>query len=197
MSAKIYVGNLSWNTNDDTLRQAFAMYGNIVDSIVMRDRETQRSRGFGFVTYSNQAEAEYAIEKMNDTELDGRRIRVNIANARSSGGGSSSTGYGQSGYNTGGGYSNASYGNPGGYNQSSSSTGQGYGAQNPLGGGSFPAYPQQGIKQSHLAEQPANNPLQVTLKEAATNRATLKETSSKATKEAMAIDLPLIFCPGM
>jgi cold-inducible RNA-binding protein len=53
----------------------------------MRDRETHRSRGFGFVTYSTEAEAHEAINRMNDTELDGRRIRVNIANARSGGGG--------------------------------------------------------------------------------------------------------------
>jgi RNA recognition motif-containing protein len=57
-------------------------------SIVMRDRETNRSRGFGFVTYSTGAEADAAIAGMNDQELDGRRIRVNIANARSGGGGS-------------------------------------------------------------------------------------------------------------
>ncbi|KAI0292702.1 hypothetical protein B0F90DRAFT_1645075 [Multifurca ochricompacta] len=88
------ISNLSWNTNDDTLRQAFSQFGNIVDSIVMRDRETQRSRGFGFVTYSNDAEAGYAIEKMNDAELDGRRIRVNIANARSGGGGGNTGGSG-------------------------------------------------------------------------------------------------------
>ena len=56
-------------------------------SIVMRDRETQRSRGFGFVTYGTEQEAHAAIAGMNDTELDGRRIRVNIANARSGGGG--------------------------------------------------------------------------------------------------------------
>jgi RNA recognition motif-containing protein len=55
--------------------------------IVMRDRETNRSRGFAFITYSTEAEAEYAIQEMNDKELDGRRIRINIANARSSGGG--------------------------------------------------------------------------------------------------------------
>ncbi len=53
----------------------------------MRDRETQRSRGFGFVTYGSDAEANAAIDGMNDTELDGRRIRVNIANARGGGSG--------------------------------------------------------------------------------------------------------------
>jgi RNA recognition motif-containing protein len=98
MSSKVYVSNLSWNTNDDTLRQAFEQYGNVVDSIVMRDRDTQRSRGFGFVTFSSDQEAEDAIQNMNDTELDGRRIRVNVANARPSGGGG---GYRQGG---GGGY---------------------------------------------------------------------------------------------
>jgi len=58
----------------------------------MRDRETQRSRGFGFVTLGNETEAHNAINCMNDTELDGRRIRVNIANARSGGGGPSTGG---------------------------------------------------------------------------------------------------------
>ncbi|KAI0279912.1 hypothetical protein BGY98DRAFT_966421 [Russula aff. rugulosa BPL654] len=85
--SKIYIGNLSWNTTEDTLNDAFHSFGSIVDSIVMRDRETQRSRGFGFVTFSSEAEAENAVNNMNDTEVDGRKIRVNIANARPSGGG--------------------------------------------------------------------------------------------------------------
>ncbi|CAG8908881.1 unnamed protein product [Penicillium egyptiacum] len=84
--SKIYVGNLSWSTNDESLRQAFSEFGQIVDSIVMVDRETGRSRGFGFVTYSSAEEAEAAITALNEQELDGRRIRVNLANARPSGG---------------------------------------------------------------------------------------------------------------
>ncbi|CAE6412547.1 unnamed protein product [Rhizoctonia solani] len=83
--AKIYVGNLSWNTNDDTLRNVFSQYGNVLDSIVMRDRETGRSRGFGFVTYATQEEASGAIATGNGIDLDGRQIKVNLANARGSG----------------------------------------------------------------------------------------------------------------
>ncbi|KAJ5801516.1 uncharacterized protein N7518_003584, partial [Penicillium psychrosexuale] len=85
--SKIYVGNLSWHTSDESLRAAFGEYGNIVDSIVMVDRETGRSRGFGFVTFSSAEEAEAAINALNEQDLDGRRIRVNLANARPSGGG--------------------------------------------------------------------------------------------------------------
>ncbi|KAG7446466.1 RNA-binding domain-containing protein [Guyanagaster necrorhizus] len=101
MSTKVYVGNLSWNTTDDSLRQAFSQFGQILDSIVMRDRESGRSRGFGFVTYGDAQEAQSAIEGLHEQELDGRRIKVNLANARGGGGGG---GYGSGGYQGGGGY---------------------------------------------------------------------------------------------
>ncbi|KAI8596091.1 hypothetical protein EDD21DRAFT_408641 [Dissophora ornata] len=109
MSAKLYVGNLSWNTNDDTLRDAFSAHGQVLDSIVMKDRETGRSRGFGFVTFASGEEADSAITAMNEQDLDGRRIRVNLANARPSGGGG---GGGGSGY--GGGYGGGQGGGGGG-----------------------------------------------------------------------------------
>ncbi|KIK91376.1 hypothetical protein PAXRUDRAFT_62666, partial [Paxillus rubicundulus Ve08.2h10] len=79
--------NLSWNTTDDTLSQAFSQYGQVTDSIVMKDRETGRSRGFGFVTFNSQEEAQAAIDALHEQDLDGRRVRVNLANARPSGGG--------------------------------------------------------------------------------------------------------------
>ncbi|KAF7350436.1 RNA-binding domain-containing protein [Mycena venus] len=108
MSSKLYIGNLSYNTNDDSLRNCFASFGNITDSIVMKDRETGRSRGFGFVTYSTDDEAQQAIDRMNDQDLDGRRVRVNLANPRPGGGGG---GYGGSsgGYSGGGGYNSGGY----------------------------------------------------------------------------------------
>jgi len=87
MAAKVYVGNLSWNTTDDTLRMAFNEYGQVLDSIVMRDRDTGRSRGFGFVTFGASQEADAAIAGLNEQELDGRRIKVNLANSRGGGGG--------------------------------------------------------------------------------------------------------------
>ncbi|KAH7335952.1 hypothetical protein B0J17DRAFT_668472 [Rhizoctonia solani] len=85
--SKLYVGNLSWNTTDDSLHQAFSEYGNVTDCIVMKDRETGRSRGFGFVTYSNNDEANAAVNALNGAEVDGRQLRVNLANARGGGGG--------------------------------------------------------------------------------------------------------------
>ncbi|KAI6157411.1 hypothetical protein BKA82DRAFT_1000593 [Pisolithus tinctorius] len=85
MSAKVYVSNLSWNTTDESLREAFSAFGQVLDSIVMRDRETGRSRGFAFVTYGSTEEAQATIAALNDQELDGRRIRVSMANARPSG----------------------------------------------------------------------------------------------------------------
>ncbi|KAK3297786.1 uncharacterized protein B0H64DRAFT_299100, partial [Chaetomium fimeti] len=79
--------NLSWNTNDETLGAAFSEFGQVLESIVMRDRDTGRSRGFGFVTLSSSEEAEAAIQGLNEQQLDGRNVRVSLANARGGGGG--------------------------------------------------------------------------------------------------------------
>ncbi|KAJ7136000.1 hypothetical protein C8R44DRAFT_838381 [Mycena epipterygia] len=117
--SKLYVGNLSWNTTDDTLRNAFSEFGTVTDSICMRDRETGRARGFGFVTYSTSGEAETAISKMNEFELDGRRIKVNMAGERGGGGGGRGGGYGGGG----GGYSGGGYSGGGNSGYDNSGTG--------------------------------------------------------------------------
>jgi cold-inducible RNA-binding protein len=79
---KLYVGNLSYDTNDDSLRQAFAAIGAVNTADVVTDRETGRSRGFGFVEMSNDDDARKAIEQLNDTSLDGRNITVAEARPR-------------------------------------------------------------------------------------------------------------------
>ena len=79
MSAKIYVGNLSWNTENEGLESLFSQYGNVVSAKVITDRETGRSRGFGFIEMSNGDEAAAAIEALNNYEHDGRNLRVNEA----------------------------------------------------------------------------------------------------------------------
>lgn len=84
---KLFVGNLSWNTDDETLRNAFAGYGELEDARVITDRETGRSRGFGFVTFHNADDANAAIEALDGGELDGRPIKVNPARERESRGG--------------------------------------------------------------------------------------------------------------
>ncbi|TFK34748.1 hypothetical protein BDQ12DRAFT_613023, partial [Crucibulum laeve] len=79
--------NLSWNTTDESLQHANFFFFHFLQSIVMKDRETGRSRGFGFVTFTSNEEAEAAITNLHDQEIDGRRIKVTIANARGGGGG--------------------------------------------------------------------------------------------------------------
>ncbi|KAI6000746.1 hypothetical protein EDD15DRAFT_2234295 [Pisolithus albus] len=110
MAAKLYVGNLSWNTTDDSLFEAFSQYGQVTDSIVMKDRETGRSRGFGFVTFNSADEADAAINALNDQELEGRRLKVNLANSRPSGGGGGGRGGYGGGRSGGGGYGGGGYG---------------------------------------------------------------------------------------
>jgi RNA recognition motif-containing protein len=75
----IYVGNLAYGTTDDDLRSAFAPYGAITSARVVFDKETGRSRGFGFVEMASQSEALAAIEALNQTELQGRQLRINEA----------------------------------------------------------------------------------------------------------------------
>jgi cold-inducible RNA-binding protein len=86
MNSKLFVGGLSWGTDDDGLRAAFEAFGDVTEAKVITDRETGRSRGFGFVTYQDAGDAREAIEKMNGAQLDGRTLTVNEANDRRSGG---------------------------------------------------------------------------------------------------------------
>ncbi|MEE4270240.1 MAG: RNA-binding protein [Thermoanaerobaculales bacterium] len=89
MSKKLFVGSLSWGMNDDSLRDAFSVHGEINEAVVITDRDSGRSRGFGFVTFENDESADAAVAALNGTELDGRTIRVDVAQAkeRSHGGG--------------------------------------------------------------------------------------------------------------
>jgi RNA recognition motif-containing protein len=86
---RIYVGNLSYSTSEQTLRETFERYGTVESATVITDRDTGRSRGFGFVEMSNDEEARNAIEALNGAEVDGRQLTVNEARPqeRRSGGG--------------------------------------------------------------------------------------------------------------
>ena len=87
MGKKLFIGGLSWDTNDDGLRQAFERFGAMDEVKVITDRETGRSRGFGFVTFAESDSATSAVSEMDGTELDGRTIRVNEAHDKPRGGG--------------------------------------------------------------------------------------------------------------
>ncbi|HEU5397620.1 MAG TPA: RNA-binding protein [Verrucomicrobiae bacterium] len=89
MSNKLFVGNLSFNTSENDLQDAFAAFGTVTEANLMMDRATSRPRGFGFVTMSTADEAQAAIAGLNGKELDGRALTVNVARPREerSGGG--------------------------------------------------------------------------------------------------------------
>ncbi|OGU73061.1 MAG: RNA-binding protein [Ignavibacteria bacterium RBG_16_34_14] len=82
MSTKLFVGSLPWSVNDKTLQQTFEAHGTVVSAKIITDRDTGRSRGFGFVEMENPTDAEKAIRALNNSELDGRNIIVNEAKAR-------------------------------------------------------------------------------------------------------------------
>jgi cold-inducible RNA-binding protein len=107
MDTKLYVGNLSYSTTEQDLQELFGQAGTVVSSTIIKDRETRRSKGFGFVEMSSQAEAENAIKMFNGYSLSNRELTVNIARPReerSSGGGGYGGYRGGSGGGRSGGY---------------------------------------------------------------------------------------------
>ncbi|KAI4166687.1 MAG: hypothetical protein LQ343_007840 [Gyalolechia ehrenbergii] len=118
--SKLFIGGLAWHTDDNALRVKFEEFGQVEEAIVVKDRDTGRSRGFGFVRFSEEQNADTAAAQMNNVEFDGRTIRVDKASERGAGGGGGGGfsggrggGYGGRGGGYGGG---GSYGGGGGYN---------------------------------------------------------------------------------
>ncbi|MCJ1389318.1 hypothetical protein MMC11_000146 [Xylographa trunciseda] len=139
--SKLFIGGLAWHTDDGALRAKFEEFGQVEEAIVVKDRDTGRSRGFGFVRYGQESDADAAINSMNNVEFDGRTIRVDKASERGSGGGGGGGGFGGGrggGYGAprggGGGYGGGGYGGGGG-NYSDRGQGGGYGGSGGGGGG--------------------------------------------------------------
>ncbi len=82
MSTKLFVGSLPWSVDDQKLQDTFEEYGNVVSAKVITDRETRRSRGFGFIEMEDSSEAQTAMNALNESELEGRTIIVNEAKPR-------------------------------------------------------------------------------------------------------------------
>ncbi len=121
MSKKLYIGNLPYNTTDDSLKQLFASAGEVTSANVIIDKMTGRSRGFGFIEMANDDEADKAVETFNGQEHEGRKLVVNEARPladrpprRSFGGGRGGGGGGRGGFGGGGGYGGGSRGGFGG-----------------------------------------------------------------------------------
>src|SRR5512133_2448760 len=146
MGNKLYVGNLAYSVRDDSLQEAFSQFGTVTSAKVMMDRDTGRSKGFGFVEMGSDAEAQSAINGMNGQALEGRAIVVNEARPReerpggfrSGGGGGGSYGGGGGGYGGGGGGGRSRYGTGGrGGSGGGSGGGGGYGGGGGGGRGGY------------------------------------------------------------
>ena len=87
MASKLYVGGMSYSTTSDSLRTLFAQFGTVESATVITDRISGDSRGFGFVEMSTEAEAQAAIQKLNDQPFEGRKLMVNVAKSPGAGGG--------------------------------------------------------------------------------------------------------------
>ncbi len=142
MGNKLYVGNLAYSVRDDALHQAFSQFGTVTSAKVMMDRDTGRSKGFGFVEMGTDAEAQAAINGMNGQALEGRAVVVNEARPREDrgfgGGGGGSRGGGYGGGGGGGGYGGGGGGGgrgPYGGGRSPYGTGGGRGGGGGFGGG--------------------------------------------------------------
>ncbi len=79
MAKKLFVGNISWGTTDEDFKALFEQYGEVEDSVIIKDKFSGRSKGFGFVTFTNAEDADKAIEALHDKEVDGRPLVVNEA----------------------------------------------------------------------------------------------------------------------
>ncbi|EOA88901.1 hypothetical protein ACJQWK_05631 [Exserohilum turcicum] len=139
--SKLFIGGLAWHTDDQTLRQKFEEFGPVEEAVVVKDRDTGRSRGFGFVRYSQETEADAAMQAMNNEEFDGRRIRVDKASDRAGGGAPRGGGYGGGG---GGGYRGGYGGGQGGYGGGGRGYGGGGGGWGPSQGGGGGGYQARG-----------------------------------------------------
>ncbi|WZZ85029.1 hypothetical protein YC2023_113608 [Brassica napus] len=129
-SSKLFIGGMEYGMNEDSLREAFSKYGEVVETRVILDRETGRSRGFGFVTFTSTEAASSAIQALDGQDLHGRIVKVNYAHDRTSGGGGyGGGGYGGGGYGGGGGGSGGyGGGGAGGYGGGGYGTSVGYGS---------------------------------------------------------------------
>jgi len=143
--AKLFIGGLAWHTTDETLYEGFQQFGKVEEAVVVKDRDTNRSRGFGFVRFATKPEADEALQRMNNTEFDGRIIRVDHAQDNRQGGAGRGGGFaGRGGYTmpatTAGGYAQ-----PGTQARNPNTIGYGRGASYPPQYGQYnPQYQQPG-----------------------------------------------------